>query len=255
MDQLKIDFPTLGIAVLTLSQPARRNAITAAMWAALPEVLREIETQTPKVLIVMGDGDHFASGADISEFGSLYRTPESSAKISTDISAAMQALSDCPVPTIALIRGACVGGGLGLALCCDIRFADNTARFAITPAKLGLVYPFADVSRLIEAVGMPNAKDILLSARLIKAKRAEKMGLINKLVKPDELLDVVMDYAAGLTQQSSHSARVMKQMFARYSAGQREDTPETEGWFLKGFSSDDFEEGYTAFMQKRKPDF
>ncbi|GLQ22836.1 enoyl-CoA hydratase [Algimonas ampicilliniresistens] len=252
---LKTDFPQDGMARLTLSQPARRNAINADMWAALPRILAELEATHPKVLIVQGDGEHFASGADISEFGTLYQTPESSAKISADISAAMDALAAFPVPTIALIRGACVGGGLGLALSCDLRFADNTSKFAITPAKLGLVYPFSDVARLIEAVGAPNAKDILFSARLIKAKRAEKMGLVNKVVKTDEIERAVLDYAETIAAQSSQSARTMKHMFAAYAAGQREETADMQALFLGGFASDDFKEGYTAFMEKRRPDF
>lgn len=255
MDNLRTEMGEDRIARLTLSQPARRNALNAAMWAALPDVLAELQTGHPKVLIVDGDGDHFASGADISEFGTLYATPESSAKISADISSAMDALAQFPVPTIALIRGACVGGGLGLALACDLRFADNTAKFAITPAKLGLVYPFGDVARLIEAVGLPHAKDLLFSARLIKAKRAEKMGLINKVLKPDELETSVMDYAAGIATQSVQSARAMKRMFAAYSAGQRDDSETTRALFLDGFSSDDFKEGYSAFMEKRRPEF
>ena len=255
MDNLKTHLGGDGIARLTLSQPARRNALNAVMWAALPDVLAELAEGQPKVLIVEGDGDHFASGADISEFGTLYATPESSAKISADIAAAMDALAAFPVPTIALIRGACVGGGLGLALACDIRMADNTSKFAITPAKLGLVYPFGDVARLIEAVGVPNAKDILFSARLIKAKRAAKMGLVNTVVKPDELEQTVMDYAATIAAQSSQSAKTMKRMFALHASGQREDADETIALFLEGFSSDDFKEGYTAFMEKRRPNF
>jgi enoyl-CoA hydratase/carnithine racemase len=255
MDNLKTEVREDGIAILTLSQPARRNALNAAMWNALPDVLKTLKDADPKVLIVQGDGDHFASGADISEFGTLYATPESSAKISADIAAAMDALAAFPVPTVALIRGACVGGGLGLALACDIRMADNTAKFAITPAKLGLVYPFSDVARLIAAVGAPNAKDILFSARLIKAKRAAKMGLVNTVVKPDELDASVEDYARSIAAQSTQSARAMKTMFAAYAAGQRAETAETEALFLGGFASDDFMEGYSAFMEKRKPNF
>ncbi|MGB3457306.1 MAG: enoyl-CoA hydratase-related protein, partial [Litorimonas sp.] len=172
MDNLKTSVDADGIARLTLSQPARRNAITAAMWEALPGLLSELQAKAPRVLIVEGDGEHFAAGADISEFETLYATPEASAKISADIQAAFDALAAFPQPTIASVRGACVGGGAGLALCCDIRMADSTARFAITPAKLGLVYPFGDVARLIDAVGVANAKDVLLSARIIKAKPA-----------------------------------------------------------------------------------
>ncbi len=241
---------------LTLSQPAKRNALNAQMWADLPKVL-DAAKDLPgiKVLIVQGDGDHFASGADISEFETLYATRESAQNISEHINAGMQALASFPLPTLALIRGACVGGGCGLALCCDLRFADNQARFAITPAKLGLVYPFADVQRLIETVGISNAKDILFSARVIKARRAEKMGLINKRYKPDELEGEVLAYAKNLSSLSTQSHRITKQMMAAYQAGQFGDNAQTMDWFLDGFVSDDFQEGYRAFLAKRKPDF
>lgn len=245
-----------GIYEFVISQPARRNALNAQMWADMPKVLKEAENLPGiKVLIVRGDGDHFASGADISEFGTLYATRETSKQISEDIAAGFQALAEFPLPTIAQIRGACVGGGCGLALCCDIRFADETSKFAVTPAKLGLVYPFADVQRLIETVGIPNAKDILFSARLIKSSGAEKMGLINKLFKPDELKNGVMDYAKGLTVLSAQSAIITKKMFAAYQAGQSGESAQSMDWFLDGFVSDDFKEGYKAFLEKRKPDF
>ena len=245
-----------GIYEFVISQPARRNAIKAQMWADIPKVLAEAQQAAGiKVLIVRGDGEHFASGADISEFGTLYASRESSKKISEDIAAGFNALATFPLPTIAMIRGACVGAGSGLAVCCDIRFADNTSKFAITPAKLGLVYPFADVSRLIEVVGMANAKDMLLSARLIKAENAANIGLINGLYKPDELETNVRTYARSVSALSTQSAIVTKKMFAAYQSGQLEDNSKTMDWFLDGFSSVDFEEGYNAFLEKRKPNF
>lgn len=255
-ENLKFSMLTAHIGELVLSQPARRNALNAAMWAGLPKVLKQAEN-TPgiKALIVRGDGDHFASGADISEFETLYATRETAKEISDHIAAGFKALAEFPLPTIALIRGACVGGGCGLALCCDLRFADNTSLFAITPAKLGLVYPFSDVQRLIETVGIPNAKDMLFSARRIKAKRAEKMGLVNKLFKPDDLETAVLDYAEGLAALSTQSAIITKKMFAAYQAGQSGESAQSMDWFLDGFVSDDFKEGYSAFLEKRKPDF
>lgn len=253
---LKINSLGEGIAELVLTQPRRRNALSAQMWADLPNVLQTaLEIDGLKVLIVRGEGDHFSSGADISEFETLYATRQSSEAISKDISAGFEALAKFPLPTIAKISGACVGGGCGLALCCDIRFADNTAKFAVTPSKIGLVYPFADVQRLIEAVGIPNAKDLLFSARAISAKRAEKMGLINKRVKPDELTEAVLTYARSITSLSAQSNKIMKQMFAAYQAGQNGENARSMDWFMDGFSSSDFKEGYKAFLEKRKPDF
>ena len=247
---------TPAIGELVLSQPKRRNALNASMWEALPSMLTNIAgTDGLKGLIIRGDGDHFAAGAAISEFETLYATAKSAAKISADISAAMTALADFPLPTIAMIRGACVGGGCALALCCDMRFADNSAKFAITPARLGLVYPYEDIARLIETVGLPNAKDIIMSARLIKAREAKKLGLINFRHKPDELQAAVMTYAQSQADLSTQSLKVMKDMFKAYQAGQRGDNQRTIDAFLGGFSSDDFKEGYSAFLEKRKPNF
>lgn len=254
-ENLKFHISEAGIGVLTLSQPARRNALNAAMWAALPDILKTAQQSGVKVLIVCGDGDHFASGADISEFETLYATPESAAKISADIAAGFKALAEFPVPVIAQIRGACVGGGCGLALCCDIRFSDSTGRFAITPAKLGLVYPFDDIARLISAVGLPNAKDILFSARLIKAEAARNIGLVNFVVPVDELQTDVMEYARTIAALSGQSARVTKAMLSAYAKGQRTSNAQLDADFLAGFSSADFQKGYRAFLEKRKPDF
>ena len=255
-ENLKFKMLTPAIGELVLSQPARRNALNAAMWEQLPIILgKAAKTKSLRALIVRGEGEHFASGADISEFETLYATAESAKKISEDIAAGFKALAEFPMPTIAMIRGACVGGGCALALCCDLRFADTTSKYAITPSKLGLVYPFSDVQRLIETVGIPNAKDMLFSARLIQAKTARKMGLINQLFKVDNLEDKTLKYAQGLTHLSPESLRVTKDMFAAYQAGQSGETAQSMEWFLDGFSSADFKEGYKAFLEKRKPDF
>ena len=244
------------IGQLTLSQPERRNALNAQMWADLPKILdKAAKTKGLRVLVVTGDGEHFASGADISEFETLYATVESAKKISDDIAAGFDALAKFPMPTIAMIRGACVGGGCALALCCDVRFADTTSKFAITPAKLGLVYPFSDVQRLIETVGIPHAKDMLFSARVIQSKAARKMGLINQIFKVDNLKAKTIEYADGITKLSPQTLKVTKQMFAAYQAGQSGETSQSMDWFLDGFSNDDFKKGYKAFLEKRKPDF
>ena len=256
MKNLIIDWPAPGIARLTLSQPKRRNALTAAMWQAIPDLLKElVKDKSLRVLIVTGNGDHFAAGADISEFETLYATAESSAKISANIQHACEALSAVPVPTIAMIRGACVGGGCGISLCCDLRFADSTAKFGITPAKLGLVYPFGDISRLIDAVGVANASDILLSARIMGASEADKMGLVHRVVDVDALEEVVLGYAAGVSALSPESLRVTKSMISAYRNGQRQDTKRTREQFAAGFTSKDFSEGFRAFLEKRKPNF
>lgn len=256
MKQLRIDRPAKGIARLTISQPEKRNAVNAAMWAALPGILTELQTdEALRSLIVTGDGDHFAAGADISEFETLYGTAESAAQISADIQRGFDALAAVRVPTLAMIRGACIGGGCGLALCCDVRMADSTAKFAIVPAKLGLVYPFREITRLIDAVGVANANEILLTAKIITAKAAKKMGLIHKVSPVDELDVEVMATAARIKSLSLESLRVTKSMITAYRSGQRTDTPETDAQFAAGFTSKDFGEGFRAFLEKRRPEF
>jgi enoyl-CoA hydratase/carnithine racemase len=256
MKQLRIDYPEAGAARLTISQPGKRNAVNAAMWAALPERLRKLQTDDNlRALIVTGDGDHFAAGADISEFETLYATPESAARISADIQRGFEALAAVRVPTIAMIRGACVGGGCGLALCCDIRIADRTAIFKIAPASLGLVYPFGDIARLIDAIGIADANEILLTGKGVKAKAAKKMGFLHAAVGVDDLEAEVMDIIRRIKMLSPESLRVTKSMITAYRRGQRTDTPKTDAQFAAGFTSKDFGEGFKAFLEKREPDF
>ncbi len=253
-----LDFKMLtpAIGALCLNNPARRNALTAKMWADLPALLDDIaKTKGLKVLILRGEGEHFSAGADISEFETLYATKESAGKVSQKITKAMSAMAAFPLPTIAIIRGACVGGGCALALCCDIRFADHSAKFCIPPAKLGLSYPFSDIARLIQTVGIAHAKDMMFSARIVQGKQARRMGLINQLFKADNLEGKTLEYAASTATVSSEAVRVMKHMSAAFQAGERDDTAQMQKLFADQFVSADFKEGYSAFLAKRDPEF
>ncbi len=243
-----------AIAELVLNRPHKRNAFTQAMWAALPALLDGIAKDC-RVLVVRGAGDAFASGADISEFAEVYATPERGAAYSRQIAAALDALAAFPHPTIAMIRGACVGGGCGLALACDLRFADESARFAITPAKMGLIYPFNDTKRLVDTVGAPMARDMLFSARTLDAAEALACGLANRVTAPAGLERMVSDYVDHLLDMSPYSAEFTKQMIARVLAGQDQDDDSTKALFAGAFTHADFNEGYRAFLDKRKPDF
>ncbi len=253
-----LDFsqPSPAIGELVFNNPEKRNALSAEMWDALPKILHQAQSRPElKVLIVRGEGEHFASGADISEFATLFATKARASQASAAITQGMTALANFPLPTIAQIRGSCVGGGCGLALCCDVRFADDSAKFAITPAKLGLVYPFEDVQRLIETVGIPIAKDMLFSARVLDAQSALSSGLINGLFAQNDLNDSVQNYAQKISHLSRESNTVTKAMFKAYQQGQRGETTQTTNWFVNGFDSDDFKEGFQAFLDKRTPEF
>ena len=244
------------IASLVLNRPSKHNALTEAMWREIPDLLAEAEADRDiQVLVVRGKGGAFAAGADISEFEAVYATAERAEAYSRAIGEALDGLARFPKPTLAAIEGACVGGGCALALACDLRFAAQGARFGVTPARLGLVYPFNDMRRLVSTVGASAAKDLLFTARLIDAETALQIGLINRLMPQGILAEAVEEYVGHITQTSSHTAKITKQMIALIEAGQDEDCHETRQLFLEAFSGEHFQEGYQAFLDKRRPNF
>ena len=243
-------------AHLVLNKPDKRNALSEAMWRAIPELLDEAARDAAvRLLVVRGAGGAFAAGADISEFEQVYATAERAADYSRAIAKALDDLAACPKPTLAAIDGACVGGGCGIALACDLRFAAEGSKFGITPGRLGLAYPLNDTRRLIDAVGVSAAKDILFTGRLMQGEEALKLGLIDRLVVRGELDEEVEAFAALVAKASPQSARVTKDIITRIAAGQTQDDDATRQLFLNAFQSDDFREGYRAFLDKRAPDF
>jgi len=244
------------VAWLKFSNPSKHNALSLAMWKDLPKVLDRLsENPELRVLIVSGEGAHFSSGGDISEFETVFKTLESSKDFSDAIEVAFEKLVHFRAPTIAKIRGGAVGGGCGLALACDIRIADETAFFAITPAKLGIIYPFPEISRLTTTVGFPMAKDMLFSARKIKNDEALSIGLANQLFPAGELDAEVLRYAEQLASHSPNSLQVTKEVMEHIEAGGVEPSDDITKKISDAFLSDDFKNGYSAFLEKRKPQF
>lgn len=246
-----------GIGELILNKPERRNALSSDMWEAIPGLVRQLEDDpaVKSVIIHGGTAGAFAAGADISEFETIYATPES-AKHSADlISDAIKSLAQCKKPVIAAIDGACVGGGVSVALAADIRVAGEGAKFAVTPAKLGLVYPVDDTRRLIETVGVPAAKDILLTGRLFLSDEAYRMGLVTRLVAKGDALSAARELAAQISANSLWSHRATKRTFEAVKAGWHDDGPEAKALFLESFANEDFAEGYSAFLAKRPAKF
>lgn len=242
-------------AVLTLNQPGRKNAVSQAMWRALPDALAAVEHSPAKVLVVTGADGVFSAGADISEFERVWADAESAASYAQIIAKAVNALAVFPKPTLAAIQGPCVGGGMALALACDLRLADSTARFGITPAKLGLVYSLEDTKRLVDAVGPAHAKDILFTGRILKADDARAIGLLNAVIAPDAFEAAIDAKIDEIAEASQWSTRGIKAMLGLILAGQTRDDARTRAAFLEATQAADFQEGRAAFLEKRKPNF
>ncbi len=248
---------TGSVATLTLNRPDKANALSLDMWRAIPDLVQTVTgDQDVKVLVVRGAGDRvFSAGADIQEFKEVFATPESAAAYNTAVRAGQQALADCPKPVLAMVYGPCVGGGCGVALSCDLRFAADTARFGITPAKLGLAYSFADTRQLVDIVGPARAKDILFSGRLVAATEAMTLGLVDRVVPTAQLADAVTAYTDQLCSVSQYSLRTAKATINAIARGADVATPDLVEQFEASFQGQDFREGYRAFLDKRPPSF
>jgi enoyl-CoA hydratase/carnithine racemase len=244
------------IGEIVLNQPGKRNAISAAMWAGLHEAATAAGADpNAAVIVIRGEGGHFAAGADIDEFEKVYETAASARAYTHIMIRALAAIEALPKPTLAAIRGACVGGGCSIALACDFRFASQTAKIGVTPAKLGLVYSLADTRRLVAAVGESHAKDLLLTGRLIEADEAKAMGFANRVLKDDTLDTEVAAFCRDLADVSRWSTRATKEMLRRLKTGAADEDADAAALLAAGFTNPDFREGYRAFLEKRKPHF
>lgn len=255
--EILIEVEDNGLARMTLNRPASRNAITLAMWSSFAEAMDRLDRdETVKAIVITGAGNKaFSGGADISEFPKTYGTRESTMVYTGAVADGQAAIAAARKPVIAEIRGACVGGGCGVALCCDLRFAAPDSRFGITPAKLGLSYNFPDTRRLVNAVGPSKAKDILFSGRLLDAEEALRIGLIDRIVAADRLAEEVTAYATRLTTLARSSLRVAKATINSIADGDVGPSDELMEMYWESFAGEDFKEGFTAFLEKRKPNF
>ena len=244
-------------AEIILDKPEKRNALSSDMWDAIPALVDQaVAEKAVKVIILHGGtAGAFAAGADISEFEVIYATEETAQASADTITRAVNSLANCPKPVIASIEGACVGGGVSLALATDLRIAAEGSRFAVTPARLGIVYPADDTRRLAEVVGVPNAKDILLTGRLFECEEAFHMGLINRRVPKGDALKAAYEMAEAIGAVSQWSTRAIKEMFEGVSQGWDNATPEANALFLNGFTNEDFKDGHKAFLEKRPAKF
>jgi enoyl-CoA hydratase/carnithine racemase len=240
-------------AVLTLNRPGSRNALSAAMWQALPQALQAAAAQQARVLVLRGQGGDFAAGADIAEFDTVFADRAATLRYAQAMADALQSLADWPGATLALIEGHCIGAGVALALACDLRCAAADARLGVTPAKLGLLYPLADTRRLVRTVGSARARELLFTARLIDAGEALRIGLVDELHPGPALAAAVFGKAALIASQSDWSVRHTKAVLALIDAGVVDDDEQTRGWFADAVARPEHGERLRAFRQRRRP--
>ncbi|MEU6993923.1 enoyl-CoA hydratase-related protein [Streptomyces sp. NPDC046465] len=234
---------TDGVATVLIDHPAKRNAMTADMWGQVPPLFAALAAD-PAVRAVMltGAGDTFCAGADIS---TLRESPGAAQDLAVR---AEEALAAFPKPTLAAVRGYCVGGGAQLAGACDLRFAEEGASFGVTPAKLGIVYPASSTRRLVSLVGPSTAKYLLFSGELIDTDRALRTGLVDEVLPPGGLDKRVADFAGTLTARSRLTQAAAKE----FVAGR---TDRDGYWAEQARASGDTAEGVAAFLERRPPRF
>jgi enoyl-CoA hydratase/carnithine racemase len=245
------------LGTILFDRAEKKNAFSQKMWAALPDMVAGIKADEQiRVVIVRGAGGTFCAGADISEFAEIYADRASSDRANEIIRNAQRALRALPRPTIALVEGACVGGGCGLALACDLRFVAGSARFGITPARLGLAYSFHDTMQLVEKVGAAAAKDILFSGRLFDGGEALRIGLVDRVFAPSALEAETLAYATQLSELAQGSIRIAKAAINALSDHLADQlSPQYADRVSATFDSADFLEGRRAFLEGRRPRF
>jgi enoyl-CoA hydratase len=246
------------IGRLIFNNPARHNAVSLEMWQAVTQIMDDFEQDDAvRVIVVSGAGGRaFVSGADISEFKEKRASEEAVAAYGKISEGARRRIQDTPKPTIAMISGYCIGGGVGTALACDLRIAAEGSRFGIPAAKLGLGYAYDGIKKLIDLVGPACAREIFYTARQFSAEEALRMGLINQLVPADQLESHVKDYCEMIAANAPLTIRAAKQIVREALKDESErDMALCKRVVDECFASADYAEGRTAFMEKRKPVF
>ena len=247
-----------AIGWITFNNPARHNAVSLEMWQGLYDIVSDYARDDAiRVIVLQGAGGKaFVSGADISEFDEKRSSPETTAAYHEISHRASMALKHVGKPTLAMIRGWCVGGGVSTALSCDIRLAAEGSRFSVPAAKLGLGYEYEGVRKLMDVVGPSFAKEIFFTARAFSAQEALAMGLVNRVVPDDGLEAYVREYAEAIAANAPMTVASIKTIVgeALKDDSQRDDAL-CQQMVDACFASADYVEGRSAFMEKRKPSF
>jgi enoyl-CoA hydratase/carnithine racemase len=246
------------VGTLVFNNPERHNAVSLEMWEAATKVIEDFGSDDDvRVLVVTGAGGKaFVSGADISKFGDERATEAAVERYNSTSQGFYSSLYNFPKPTIAQIQGYCIGGGLNLAISCDLRFCTHGSRFGLPAAKLGLGYGYAGLKRFFDTIGPSNTKDIFFSARQFSAAEALAMGVVNKVLADSELVSFVQDYANTIAENAPLTINAIKQIAIEALKPESERNLKlTADLVARCFASQDYIEGRNAFMEKRKPAF
>ena len=244
------------IATVVLNNPEKLNALSFAMWMRLGELMRELEADNGvRCIVLRGAGEKaFAAGADIAEFEQVRTNARVAKDYGDKIEGTMRAVAECRHPTVAMIHGVCVGGGLEIASQCDLRICGASSRFGIPINKLGLVVGYGEMQALIELVGRATALEILLEGRVFGADEAKQKGLVNRVVADDQVEAEALAAAARIAEGAPLVARWHKK-FARRLADPRPLTEAERDEGYACFDTEDYRIGFKAFLAKQKPQF
>ena len=243
---------------LIFNNPERRNAVSLEMWQAAADILDDFVTdEAIRVVVLSGAGGKaFVSGADISKFEDERSNEEAIARYNAAVERANSTVYEFPKPTIAMIQGYCIGGGLGLALCCDLRICSEESRFAVPAARLGLGYAYPGLKRMVDVVGPSFAKEIFYTARQFDAREAAAMGLVNRILPAADLENFVTDYADTIGNNAPLTIAGVKFIVNEVvKDADKRDLARCAEMVKRCFASQDYIEGRRAFMDKRKPVF
>ncbi len=246
------------VGTITINNPAKLNAVSLEMWDATAAMLDDFaKDDNIRVVVFTGAGGKaFVSGADISRFESERATAEAQARYKVAVERLYNTVYEFPKPIVAMIRGYCIGGGLGLAIACDIRICTENSRFALPAAKLGLGYDYIGIKRFVDLVGPSFTKEIFFTAKQFTAQEARGMGLVNRVVADHELESVVKDYTDTIGGNAPLTVRASKQAVLQATEDDsKRNTAHVAELVQACFASSDFIEGRRAFMEKRKPNF
>ena len=242
---------------IRFNNPAKHNALSVDMWEAVPPLLDRAEKDDGvRMVVLSGEGEKaFVSGADISQFEDMRAAKEAVKRYEAMAEAALQGIHDFAKPTVACIRGYCIGGGVNVAICCDIRIASSNSVFSIPATRLGLGYRYSAMKNLTDLVGPGFAKDIFFTARRLDAAEALRIGLINRVAEPDGLDTLLAEYTDAITTGAPLTIKAGKRIIRDVLKADGADMDLARKLILDCFESEDYAEGRKAFMEKRKPVF